>query len=184
MSVELSYETIEPVLPYVATQLVAEAAALAREYDWWCEPLKIAANASGRLGGTTRMFLGRYLPKSGAEVIEVVDDEEWLMIWSDVTFVIARLSLWSLKYQLNWKLSSEGDPVGKILNGTQDERISTFVQGLRSVSSLADDQVAVISHKYASRKTPFLPRLIPSNISVPQRNLDMLFPDKPWWKIW
>jgi len=184
MSVELSYDTIEPVPPSVAAQVVAETVALARDHDWWCEPLKIAANGSGRLSGTTKMFLGRYLPKGGADVIEIADDEEWLMIWSEVTFVIARLSLWSLKYQLNWKLSSEGDPIGKILNGTQDERVSTFVQGLRSVSSLADDQVAEVSRKYASRKSPFIPRLSTSSISVPQRNLDMLFPDKPWWKIW
>ena len=184
MSVNLYYDTIQPVQQAAALQIVAEATALVTKRDWWCEPLMLHVTPSGAISGSTKMILGGYSLDDGG-FVEVIDNEEWLMVWSDTTFIIATLSEWSEKYHVDWKLNTEGTPVGKIHNGQPDNELEGFINSLRSSSDLPDEQVSAVSQKYASRNEPLPPAPKPSApVASPPQTASFPSSKKPWWKLW
>src|SRR5262245_11495856 len=154
----LGYTTIEPVQESVAAQVVAAAGVLMQKRDWWAEPLSVAQDEkSKKLIGDTRLFLGDYSLPNGGYVV-VPQDEEFLLVWGDAKFIVARLSEWSAKFNLSWRLEMDGNEVGEITGGQPSPRLIQLLDGIYSVSNISPNHIPELLKKHAARKRPAVAR--------------------------
>lgn len=151
-SMVLEYTTTEPVPERVAVQVVVAARALMQTRDWWAEPLSLAQDKkSKKLVGSTRLSLGNYSLLNNGYVV-VPEDEEFLLVWGDAKFIVARLSEWSAELNLSWRLGMDGDEVGEITGGKPSTRLTQLLDGLYSVSKLSPNHTPELLKKHAARK--------------------------------
>ena len=147
MSITLDYASIEPTATPIAAQIVSESKPLLESYDWWAEPLFLRQRESDkRLVGSTRIHLGGY------GFVEVPEEEEALMVCRDTSFIVGKLSEWSVKYKVSWSLSELGTEVGSIVNGKQSPKLMGYVSGLCSRIKLPLSQAPDVLKKHEARK--------------------------------
>jgi len=148
-SMILEYTTTEPVPAPVVAQVEAAASTLIQARDWRAEPLSVEQTT--KLGGSTRLFLGLYSLPSGGYVV-VPEDEEFLLIWADVKFIVDRLSEWSAEFNLSWRLEMDGDEVGEITGGMPSTQLAELLDGIYSMSGLSPNQIPELLKRHAARK--------------------------------
>jgi len=147
MSITLDYISIEPVSSPVAAQVVAATKPLLDSYDWWAEPLFLIHRGSDkRLEGSTRIHLGGY----GS--VEVPEDEEALMVCKDTSFVVGKLTEWSVSYRISWKLSELETEVGSIVKGKPSSTLSSYLSGLCAHLKLPMSKAPEVLKKHEARK--------------------------------
>jgi hypothetical protein len=152
MTTTLDYTTIEPVPDAPAAQILASAeSTLSR--DWWCEPLSLRQRAhSKKLTGSTRLFLRDYTLPNGKYQL-VPEEEEFLLICSDATFIVACLADWSAKFNLSWLLTMDENPVGEITGGEPSTQLTRLLDGFCSMTSLSSTRIPELLKKHAARKS-------------------------------
>ena len=147
MSITLDYVSIEPVSKPVAVQVVAETEPLWESYDWWAEGIYLAQRKSdSRLEGSTRIRLGGYGD------VEVPEKEEALMVCKDTSFVVSKLSQWSAKYNVSWKLSELDSEVGRIVGGKPSPNLTNYISSLCSGLKLPLSKASAVLEKHKARK--------------------------------
>ncbi len=156
MGVSLDYQTTARVPPQVKATIEAEAQQLAAPtHGCWAECLNVydPGEGDGRLYGGTKIFLVGYSTNDGGYV-EVDPDEDSLMAYRDTCFILDKLAEWSRKHGVSWEVDCAGEPIGTIDKGQWDQQLREFVEAMKTSfpwPSAFEDQVKVISEKYASR---------------------------------
>lgn len=156
MGVSLDYRTTAAVPLQVKAAIEAEAQRLAApSHGWWAEFLNFfdPGEGDGRLYGGTKIFLIGYSTNDGG-YMEVDPDEDSLMAYRDTCFILERLAEWSRTHGVSWEVDCEGEPIGTISKGEWDQQLREYVDEMKTSfpwSPAFEDQVKVISEKYASR---------------------------------
>jgi hypothetical protein len=147
MSVTLDYISADPVPGPVAAQVVAATKPLLQSYDWWAEALFLTHRMHDkRLEGSTRIHLGGYGD------VEIPEDEEALMVCRDTSFVVGKLTEWSVSYNISWKLSELGTEVGRITKGVQSSKLSSYLSSLCSHLKLPLTKAPEVLQRHEARK--------------------------------
>jgi hypothetical protein len=155
MGVSLDYCTTAPVSRHVKDAICAEAERLEPSYGWWAEPLNFfdPGEGDGRLCGRTKIDLVGYSIAVG-EYVEVDINDNDLMRYRDMCFILEALAAWGAKYGLSWEVEHAGEPVGMIEKGRWDTRVHGYVEEMKKFfqwPTRFEDAVKAISEKYASR---------------------------------
>ena len=177
MSVLLEYHSIQPVSSEVAEQVNIEQRQLLKDRCYWSEPLyvKLEKNAPARLVGGNSLFnSGGYTTQSGIWM-EVSQNEDWLMAWSDTDFIVHKLAKWSQEHKMDWSVYSSGDHVGDIVHGVPSKPLQEYLEGLLEVSTLSSGVVMEIDQKFKNRCEP-----PPATDTSPSKAITK----KPWWRFW
>lgn len=147
-SMILEYTATESVPAAVIAQIEAASSTLIQARDWWAEPLSVVQTT--KLGGSTTLFLGSYSLPGGGYVV-VPEDEEFLLVWADAKFIVARLSEWSAEFNLSWRLEMDGSNVGEITGGKPSTDLTELLDGIYSISGLSPNQIPELLKKHAAR---------------------------------
>jgi hypothetical protein len=184
MSVLLEYQSLQPVSTEVAARIGDEVRQLLKTRCYWSEPLHVELEqaAPARLVGGNSLFnSGGYETQSG-KWMEVSQNEDYLMAWSDADFIVRRLAAWSKEHGMDWSMYSAGDHVGDIVRGELSNRVQEFLEGLLEMSGLAPDMVPEIDQKFKNRCEP--PQSAISAIASASVSANKTHTKKPWWRLW
>jgi hypothetical protein len=190
MSVLLEYETLQPVTEEVANQIDNDWHFLLASRSYWVEPLWVKPDASppSKLIGCHKMFMSGGYSNGKGQWVDVSEDEDWLMAWSDADFAVKQLAQWSAKHGMDWVILSYGEAIGRIVEGTPDNDLCEFVASMREMTRLDPEMVAEIDKKYQSRAEPtVLPEAdrAPSMHPISQVNFTATRKRKStWWWPW
>lgn len=141
MSVSLSYETEEAISERTIEEVTKEAARLHNARAWMSEPICLFDLERNRyLKGFSKFPpLSWSTPDGMCEMTM----EDWSFIsWWDFRFIIDALARWSREYNLKWKLSCEGQEVGRISEGGMDEAAIEFLRQLAEMGGVSTDEPA------------------------------------------
>ena len=180
MSVLLEYVSQQPVSASVASAIQAEQLALLQQRRYWSEPLSVVLEgpAPARLVGGHSLFnSGGYETQSG-QWMEVSQEEDYLMAWSDTRFVVEWLANWSREHGLAWSVYSAGDHIGDVSGGVADQGLLDFLEGLLEASSLQPGDVPAVDEKFANRYEP------PQAAATSPEPSAVAPGKKPWWRVW
>jgi hypothetical protein len=183
MSVLLEYHSIQPVPFEVAAQIENDQKQLLKNHCYWSEPLFVALEqtAPARLVGSNSLFnSGGYTTQSGRWV-EVSQNEDYLMAWSDTDFIVNKLAAWSKEHGMDWSVYSAGDHIGNVIHGEPDKNLQGFLNGLLTASTLKPDMVPVIDQKFKSRCEPPQPVTPATSTGASSSRPNA---KKPWWQLW
>ncbi len=184
MSVLLEYHSIQPVISEAAIQITNEQRQLLKERCYWSEPLYVELEqaAPARLVGSNSLFNSGGYTTQTDEWMEVSQEEDYLMAWSDTNFIVNKLSAWSKEYGMDWSVYSAGDHIGDIVNGEPSKSLQEFLEGLLEVSTLNSDMVSEIDQKFKNRCEPPPPmNPITNSMGTGTRKT---ITQKPWWRFW
>jgi hypothetical protein len=185
MSVLLEYHSIQSVTSDVATHIDNEQRLLLRERCYWAEPLfvRLEQAAPARLVGGNSLFnSGGYTTQAG-EWMEVSQEEDYLMAWSDTNFIVNKLSAWSEEHAMDWSVYSSGEHIGDIVHGEPSKSLLEFLEGLLEVSTLNSNMVSEIDQKFENRCEPPPPMKQPITESKDTTSSKTIT-QKPWWQFW
>jgi hypothetical protein len=172
MDTYFEYKTKSKLSSADKQNILHETAQLQRSRSWWVAPLFFSATTvSGKptsedfmalfrqqsskdtysLTGRSKVFLVAY-GQSDGRTVTVNTDEDVLMTYRDMRFIIEQLCEWSRLYNLEWEVSCEQD-LGGISGGVCDTKIYSYLQGLIRKTKLenSDELAFTIDQKYASR---------------------------------
>ena len=184
MSVLLEYHSMQLVSSEVATQVCNEQRQLLKERCYWSEPLyvELEQTAPARLVGSNSLFnSGGYTTQSG-EWMEVSQNEDYLMAWSDTDFIVDKLAAWSKEHGMDWSVYSAGDHIGDIVHGEPSKGLQEFLEGLLEVSTLSSGMVLETDQKFKNRCEPPPPMTpVASSIDTSPSKTNT---KKPWWRLW
>jgi len=154
----LSYVSAEKVAKATKDAILAEAAAIQR--DWWCESFVFfeAPEAKGKLAGDTKLMLLDYSGPKG-KFVEVDPEDDTFMAARDVSFLVAQLAKWSKAHGVTWLVEeTEMGLGGKIANGKPDANAKKLVLALETMfddepvdEAKAGVRAAKILKKHAGR---------------------------------
>jgi len=190
MSVLLEYETLQPVSADVASQVHNDQRLLLYSRSYWIEPLWVELESSppSKLQGCHKMFMSGGYSNGRDQWVDVSEDEDWLMAWSDAAFAVKQLAQWSAEHGIDWVFLSYGESIGRIVAGTPDSDIDEYLSGMCEMTRLDPAMVAEIDKKYQSRAEPtVLPEAdgARSMKSIPQINFTATRQKKSiWWWPW
>ena len=184
MSVLLEYHSTQPVISEVAMQIVDEQRQLLKERCYWSEPLyvKLKQIAPARLIGSNSLFNSGGYTTQADVWMEVSQNEDYLMAWSDTNFIVKKLSGWSKEHGIEWSIYSAGDHIGDIVHGEPSKSLKEFLEGLLEVSTLNSDMVSEIDQKFKNRCEP-PPSMKPVTNSM-STGSSKTVTQKPWWRFW
>jgi hypothetical protein len=133
----LSYVSTEKVAKATKDAIVADAAAIQR--DWWCESFVLFEDpkAKGKLTGDTKLMLLGYSGPKG-KFVEVDPEDDTFMAARDVSFLVAQLAKWSRAHGITWLVEeTEMGLSGKIVDGKPDANAKKLV---RALETMFDDE--------------------------------------------
>lgn len=139
MSVSLSYETEEAADELAAEEMMKEAARLQNARAWMSEPIHFFDPAKTRhLKGFSKFPPLSFSISDGMHEMNI---EDWSFIsWWDFRFILDALALWSHNHDLRWKLSCEGEEVGRISEGKLDETAIEFLRLMAELGLASSDE--------------------------------------------
>ena len=184
MSVLLEYHSMQSVSSDVAAQIENDQRGLLKERCYWSEPLfvRLEQAAPAKLVGGNSLFnSGGYETQSG-KWMEVSQNEDYLMAWSDTNFIVHKLAAWSKEHGMDWSIYSAGDYIGDVIHGEPTKNLQEFLEGLLEVSTLKPDMLSAIDQKFQNRCEPPQPVTLaatPTNTSSSKPRVS-----KPWWVLW
>ncbi|MGY1530566.1 hypothetical protein [Luteimonas sp. A649] len=182
MSVLLEYQSHQAVTPEVSAQIATEQRQLLKERCYWSEPLYIQQEQTAKLVGGNSLFnSGGYETQSG-EWMEVSQNEDYLMAWSDTDFIVHKLAAWSKAHGMDWSIYSAGDHVGDVVRGEPSKNLQEFLEGLLEMSTFSPGMVPEIDHKFKNRCEPLQPATsanVTANAAANQPKTE-----RPWWRFW
>jgi hypothetical protein len=184
MSVVLEYQSLQPVSAEAAAKIGDEQRDLLKTRCYWSEPLfvELEQTAPARLVGGNSLFnSGGYETQSG-NWMEVSQNEDYLMAWSDTDFIVRKLAAWSKEHGMDWSIYSSGDHIGDVVRGELSKTLQEFLEGLLEMSALAPDMVPEIDKKFENRCEPPQPTM-PSSASASVL-ASKPHAKKPWWRLW
>ena len=184
MSVLLEYHSTLPVISEVALQIENEQRQLLRERCYWSEPLyvELEQTAPARLVGSNSLFNSGGYTTQADVWMEVSQNEDYLMAWSDTNFIVNKLSAWSKEHGINWSVYSAGDHIGDIIHGELSKTLQEFLEGLLEVSTLNSNMVSEIDQKFKNRCEPPPPMNPDTNSKGASSSKSIT--QKPWWRFW
>jgi hypothetical protein len=181
MSVLLEYHSMQPVSSEVAAQIDNEQRQFLKTRCYWSEPLWVElehAAPAKLVGGNSLFNSGGYETQSG-KWMDVSEQEDYLMAWSDTDFIVHQLASWSRDHKIDWSVYSAGDHIGDVINGEPSRNLQDFVGGLLEASSLAPDLVPQIDQKFQNRSEP------PPTTPQPSYSGSTASSEKrAWWRFW
>jgi hypothetical protein len=155
VGVSLGYWTCDPVPPQVKDMIEGEAKQVVLAHDWWAESLNFfdPGESDGRLFGRTKIFLIGYSTADGGYQ-EVNPDEDCLMAYRDMCFILEKLAVWGNKHGVTWAITCVGEPIGTIVRGQWDQQLRDYVDAMKKTFPWPpefEEKATTISIKYASR---------------------------------
>jgi hypothetical protein len=156
MGVSLSYWTTAAVAPELVAQIEREAARIANDRDWWCEPLRFFAwRGKPGLAGDTKIFFGGGYSTEDGDFVDVDPVDDMFLAERDARFIVAQLARWSATHGFVWELVCE-EPIGRIVAGTPDHTIVEFFDALaaegHSAGAADDERAGVLLARHVRRK--------------------------------
>jgi hypothetical protein len=132
MGVSLYYETEEAASERAVEEIVKEAARLEHSRAWMSEPIYFFDPVkAGHLKGNSK-----FAPSNWPM-------EDWSFAsWWDFRFILDALARWSHEHNLRWKLSCEGEEVGRIREGEMDKAAREFLRQLAEMGGASSDESA------------------------------------------
>jgi hypothetical protein len=156
MGVTLDYTTLAPIAGKARDAIQSDVPQLVSNHDWWCEPIWFSESLgeAGELLGWNKIYLPGYTARDGS-YIEVDFDDDQLMAYRDMCFILEKLTHWSREHSLAWEISMAGEVIGQISQGEWHKQLRDCVESMRQgfpwPTSL-EEKARFISAKYASRR--------------------------------
>jgi len=152
----LEYETTGRVKTSAVRAIRADVAAIQR--DWWRGKLGIDASDEEHpaiLSGRTPLFYTK---------TAIPDADDLFMAFSDVVFILGKLSAWSKKHKIKWHLRMHGEDWGAVdpsgltkplldQMGKWAHRLKIFPNG-RDTWFVPEDRRAELLARHAGRRGP------------------------------
>lgn len=161
VSVLLEYESLQPVSAEIGEQIHNDQQLLLNARSYWVEPLWVEFDSSppSKLHGCHKMLMSGGYSNGSGQWVDVSEDEDWLMAWSDADFVVKQLAQWSAQHGIDWVILSYGEAIGRIVAGTPDNDICEDVASMREMTRLDPAMVAKLTGSIkAERNRPSCPK--------------------------
>ncbi|MEM9158709.1 MAG: hypothetical protein AAGB46_06630 [Verrucomicrobiota bacterium] len=132
MTGAIIYTSEDDFEPDYKAELIAEAAALAKDHIWWNQSLNFADNPSypDALDGATQLT-HRYFEDESGKQRKIPYRDDMLMAMVDYSQIIGILAALSNAHEFDWNLCYPAAPrakqIGMIQNGEIDPRIFEFL---------------------------------------------------------
>jgi hypothetical protein len=120
----------------------SEVKKLDREHQWWTESINLwPKQTSSTLEGWSKIPPLSWQDSAGKDITVDLNDWYFMLYW-DMRFIVEGLTTLSGQHKMTWTLSSEGGEIGTISNGTTDDNVVAFLEGLAKQANTSSNDAA------------------------------------------